>query len=77
MKVLVKFNPYTAMTAYINLDGLIYGQMKTELLYNRYDTKQMTVEDLKELIWRYFSGDTSSVTGITGGSAQPMAAFLL
>ena len=28
--------------------------MKTELLYNRYGTKQMTVENLKELIWRYF-----------------------
>ena len=28
--------------------------MKTELLYDRYDTKQMTVEELKVLIWRYF-----------------------
>ena len=32
----------------------MWARMKTELLYNRYDTKQMTVEDLKELIWRYF-----------------------
>ena len=28
--------------------------MKTELLYDRYDTKQMEVEELKVLIWRYF-----------------------
>ena len=33
--------------------------MKTELctstlLYGRYDTKQMTIEELKTLIWRYF-----------------------
>ena len=32
----------------------MWARIKTELLYNRYDTKQMTVEDLKELIWRYF-----------------------
>ena len=28
--------------------------MKTELLYDRYDTKQMEVEELKISIWRYF-----------------------
>ena len=28
--------------------------MKEELLYGRYDTKQMTIEELKTLIWRYF-----------------------
>ena len=28
--------------------------MKTELLYDRYDTKQMKVEELKVLTWRYF-----------------------
>ena len=28
--------------------------MKTELLYDRYDIKQMEVEELKALIWRYF-----------------------
>ena len=32
----------------------MWSRMKTELLYDRYDTKQMTVEDLKVLIWRYF-----------------------
>ena len=28
--------------------------MKTERLYDRYDTEQMTVEEIKVLIWRYF-----------------------
>ena len=28
--------------------------MKTELLYDRYDTEQMTVEELKALVWRCF-----------------------
>ena len=32
----------------------MWARMKTELLYSRYDTKQMTVEELKILIWRYF-----------------------
>ena len=32
----------------------MWARMKTELLYDRYDTKQMTVEELKILIWRYF-----------------------
>ena len=32
----------------------MWARMKTELLYDRYDTKQMKVEELKVLIWRYF-----------------------
>ena len=32
----------------------MWARIKTELLYGRYDTKQMTVEELKVLIWRYF-----------------------
>ena len=32
----------------------IWARMKTELLYDRYDTKQMKVEELKVLSWRYF-----------------------
>ena len=32
----------------------MWARMKTELLYDRYDTSQMTVEELKALIWRYF-----------------------
>ncbi len=32
----------------------MWARMKAELLYDRYDTSQMTVEELKALIWRYF-----------------------
>lgn len=32
----------------------MWARMKEELLYGRYDTKKMTVEELKTLIWRYF-----------------------
>ena len=32
----------------------MWARMKTEFLYDRYDTKQMKVEELKVLIWRYF-----------------------
>ncbi len=34
----------------------MWVRMKTELLYDRYDTKQITVEELKVLIWRYYLG---------------------
>lgn len=32
----------------------IWGRMKSELLYGRYNTEQMSVKDVKVLIWRYF-----------------------
>ena len=32
----------------------MWARMEEELLYGRYDTKQMTIEELKTLIWRYF-----------------------
>ena len=32
----------------------VWARMKTELLYDRYDTEEMTIEELKVLIWRYF-----------------------
>ena len=32
----------------------IWARMKTELLYDRYDPEQLTVEQLKSLVWRYF-----------------------
>lgn len=32
----------------------MWARMKTELLYGRYDTEKMTVDELKVLIWRYF-----------------------
>lgn len=32
----------------------MWARMKDELLYGRYDTKKMTIDELKTLIWRYF-----------------------
>ena len=32
----------------------MWARMKTELLYDRYNTEKMTTEELKSLIWRYF-----------------------
>lgn len=32
----------------------MWGRMKSELLYERYDSEKMTTEELKTLIWRYF-----------------------
>lgn len=32
----------------------MWARMKTELLYDRYDSEKMTIEELKVLIWRYF-----------------------
>ena len=32
----------------------IWARRKEELLYGRYDTKKMRIEELKTLIWRYF-----------------------
>ena len=32
----------------------MWARMKSELLYGRYDTKKMTTEELRDLIWRYF-----------------------
>ena len=32
----------------------MWARMKSELLYGRYDTEKMSVEELKTLIWRYF-----------------------
>lgn len=32
----------------------MWARMKEELLYERHDTEEMTIEELKTLIWRYF-----------------------
>ena len=32
----------------------MWGRMKEELLYGRFDTEKMTIEELKGLIWRYY-----------------------
>lgn len=31
----------------------MWARMKEELIYGRYDTERMTVEELKTLIWRF------------------------
>ncbi|MCI8669167.1 MAG: IS3 family transposase [Lachnospiraceae bacterium] len=33
----------------------MWARMKDELLYNRYDTESMTIEELRTIIWRYFT----------------------
>ena len=32
----------------------MWARMKEELLYGRYNTEELTIEELKTLIWRYF-----------------------
>ena len=32
----------------------MWARMKSELLYDRYDTEKMTTDELKRVIWRYF-----------------------
>ena len=32
----------------------MWSRMKEELFYNRYDTRKLTREELKKLIWRYY-----------------------
>ena len=32
----------------------MWARMKTELLYDRYNTEKMSVEDVRTIIWRYF-----------------------
>lgn len=32
----------------------MWTRMKSELLYDRYNTEEMTVSEVKVLIWRYF-----------------------
>lgn len=32
----------------------IWARMKSELLYNCFDTEKMTTDELKTLVWRYF-----------------------
>lgn len=32
----------------------MWARMKEELLYGRYNTEELTIEEVKTLIWRYF-----------------------
>ena len=34
----------------------MWAKMKSELLYDRYDTEKMTTEEIRTVIWRYFIG---------------------
>ncbi len=34
----------------------MWSRMKVELFYDRHDTRKMTKEELKKLIWRYYMG---------------------
>lgn len=34
----------------------LWGRFKEELLYGRYDTAKMSMDEVKSLIWRYFMG---------------------
>lgn len=47
----------------------MWARMKEELLYGRYDTKQMTREELKTLIWRYYMiyWNTRRICSANGG----------
>ena len=47
----------------------MWARMKEELLYGRYNTKQMTIEELKTLIWRYYMiyWNTRRICSANGG----------
>ena len=32
----------------------MWARLKSELLYDRYDTESFSIEELKSLVWRYF-----------------------
>ena len=34
----------------------MWGRMKSELLYERYDIEEMTTDERRTIIWRYFIG---------------------
>lgn len=46
-----------------------WARMKEELLYGRYDPKEMTLKELKTLVWRYFIvyWDTRRICSANGG----------
>jgi len=44
------------------------ARIKTELIYDRYDTEKMTVEELKSLVWREVGPDGELV--VNPGEAQ-------
>ena len=52
----------------------MWARMKSELLYDRYDTEKMLVEDIKVLIWRYFIScwNNRSICSANGGLPPAM-----
>ena len=49
--------------------GSMWARMKSELLYGRYDTEKMSIEELKSLIWRYFFSywNNRRISSVNGG----------
>lgn len=47
----------------------MWARMKEELLYGRYDSKQMTIDELKTLIWKYYMiyWNTRRICSANGG----------
>lgn len=47
----------------------MWARMKSELLYDRYNPKDMTIEELKVLIWRYFISywNNRRICSVNGG----------
>lgn len=47
----------------------MWARMKTELLYGRYDSEKMTIDELKALIWRYFMSywNNRRICSVNGG----------
>ena len=43
-----------AQSPHFGANFSMWARMKSEFLYDRYDTEKMLVEDVKVLIWRYF-----------------------
>ena len=39
----------------------MWARLKTELLYDRYNSEKLTISELKSLIWRYFISDAGKL----------------
>lgn len=53
-KAIKKYGILQSMNSASGRCESMWARFKGELLYGRYDTTSMTVEQLKTLIWRYF-----------------------
>ena len=50
----------------------MWARLKTELLYDRYNSENLTVSELKSLIWRYFISYWNNGRKTTIGGLPPM-----